>query len=113
MQNAKSVAFGEDQRRKVVSKDGTLFNKAGLITGGFSTRMEEKASRFDNNNVAELEDKQEKLTQQLRELEDDAALNQKIEELDKTVASSKQERRSVKVCLLTSSSLCLTQTAAR
>jgi len=33
-EQAREVAFGSAQRHKVVSLDGTLINKAGIITGG-------------------------------------------------------------------------------
>jgi hypothetical protein len=81
----------------VVSKDGTLFNKAGLITGGFSEHMREKASRFDRNEVAKLEEKQQQVRRQIDELADESALRQKIEEYDHNKASAASERQSVLV----------------
>lgn len=51
---AKSWAFGGPERHKVVSLDGTVFAKAGLITGGTSSSMDARAQRWDEKAVQDL-----------------------------------------------------------
>jgi len=51
---AKSLAFQGPERHKVVTLDGTLISRAGLITGGLSAGMEARASRFDDAALNEL-----------------------------------------------------------
>ena len=51
---AKSLAFQGPERHKVVTLDGTLISRAGLITGGRSAGMDARASRFDDAALAGL-----------------------------------------------------------
>ena len=51
---ARQLAFGEI-RRKVVALDGTLFNKAGIITGGVTQGLEAKANKWTKVRQAELD----------------------------------------------------------
>ena len=46
MEEARRLAFGGGERRKVVSLDGTLFQKSGVISGGASD-LKAKAKRWD------------------------------------------------------------------
>jgi structural maintenance of chromosome 1 len=48
-QEARQLAFqsGAGERYKVVTKDGTLINKAGLITGGSSQSDKEREKKWD------------------------------------------------------------------
>ena len=46
MEEARRLAFGGSERRKVVSLDGTLFQKSGVISGGASD-LKAKAKRWD------------------------------------------------------------------
>lgn len=59
--------------------------------------MREKASRFDRNEVAKLEEKQQQVRRQIDELADESALRQKLEEYDHNKASAVSERQSVLV----------------
>ena len=48
MEEARKIAFmsGDRERKKVVSLDGTLFQKSGVISGGAS-EIKHKAKRWD------------------------------------------------------------------
>lgn len=54
VQEAKALAFGGHERHKVVALDGTVFAKAGLITGGTSSNMEARAQKWDEKAMQEL-----------------------------------------------------------
>lgn len=45
-QEARQWAYGGGERHKVVSKDGVLINKAGLITGGASASNDARANKW-------------------------------------------------------------------
>lgn len=48
LDDARKVAFGGKERQKVVTVDGNLISKSGMMTGGTSTsgRIAEKARRW-------------------------------------------------------------------
>ena len=54
VQEAKALAFGGHERHKVVALDGTVFAKAGLITGGTSSNIEARAQKWDEKAMQEL-----------------------------------------------------------
>jgi structural maintenance of chromosome 1 len=64
-EDARKLAFGA-QRHKVVSFDGTLFQKSGLISGG-SSELRQKAKRWDEKHVDALRKRKEDLSEQLKE----------------------------------------------
>ncbi len=64
--DARHLAFGTGQRHKVVSFDGTLFQKSGLISGG-SSELKQKARRWDEKHMDLLRRKKDDLTEQLKE----------------------------------------------
>ena len=51
---AKKITFGSDRRFKIVSVDGTMIKKSGEMTGGSSGSLEQKASRFDAEEVEQV-----------------------------------------------------------
>jgi len=53
-QEAKKITFGGDRRFKIVSVDGTMIKKSGEMTGGSSGSLEQKASRFDAEEVEQV-----------------------------------------------------------
>ena len=57
-QQARDVAFGGGggggQRQKVVALDGTIINKAGIITGGMHSGLEARAGQWDQGAVDDL-----------------------------------------------------------
>ena len=64
-EDARNLAFnsGGGERHKVVSFDGTLFQKSGLISGG-SSELKQKAKRWDEKHLDMLRKKKEDLSQQ-------------------------------------------------
>ena len=67
-EDARSLAFGNTtgERHKVVSYDGTLFQKSGLISGG-SNELRQKAKRWDEKHLDSLRKKKEDFSEQLKE----------------------------------------------
>lgn len=65
-EDARNLAFSTGTRHKVVSFDGTLFQKSGLISGG-SSELKQKAKRWDEKHFDLLRKKKEDLSEQLRE----------------------------------------------
>lgn len=51
---ARKLAYGSHERHKVVSKDGTLLSKAGIITGGASTSNDARAQRWEEGTLSKL-----------------------------------------------------------
>ncbi|KAJ9513257.1 hypothetical protein QJQ45_029483 [Haematococcus lacustris] len=68
VEEARQLAFGGTERHKVVAKDGTQFAKAGLITGGDASSLAGRASRWDEQAVAELKAKAQDLSARLQSL---------------------------------------------
>ncbi|GAX83463.1 hypothetical protein CEUSTIGMA_g10888.t1 [Chlamydomonas eustigma] len=67
-EEARTLAFGSGERNKVVSRDGTLMNRGGLITGGTTASHEARAQRWDDGALARLKDQQSELEQRLQAL---------------------------------------------
>ena len=67
-EDARLLAFnsGTGERHKVVSFDGTLFQKSGLISGG-SSELKQKAKRWDEKHMDLLRKKKEDLSQQYKD----------------------------------------------
>lgn len=65
-EDARTMAFSASGRHKVVSFDGTLFQKSGLISGG-SSELKQKAKRWDEKHFDGLRKRKEDLTEQLKE----------------------------------------------
>lgn len=65
-EDARNLAFAGPQRHKVVSLDGTLFQKSGLISGG-SFELRQKAKRWDEKHMESLRRRKDHLTEQLKE----------------------------------------------
>eukprot|EP00800_Vazella_pourtalesii_P005228 TRINITY_DN1608_c0_g1_i1.p1 TRINITY_DN1608_c0_g1~~TRINITY_DN1608_c0_g1_i1.p1 ORF type:complete len:1163 (+),score=345.20 TRINITY_DN1608_c0_g1_i1:37-3525(+) len=69
MEEARKIAFmsGDRERKKVVSLDGTLFQKSGVISGGAS-EIKHKAKRWDEKQIDILKRNQEKYLDEFKEL---------------------------------------------
>ena len=67
-EDARTLAFGNGsgERHKVVSFEGTLFQKSGLISGG-SSELKQKAKRWDEKHLDLLRKKKDDLSQQYKE----------------------------------------------
>ena len=66
-EDARQLALhsGTGERHKVVSFEGTLFNKSGIISGGGSHELRQKAKRWDEKHFDGLRKKKEDLSGQL------------------------------------------------
>jgi structural maintenance of chromosome 1 len=64
-EDARTLAFATE-RNKVVSFDGTLFQKSGLISGG-SSELKQKAKRWDEKHLDLLRKKKDDFSEQLKE----------------------------------------------
>ena len=71
---AKLLAYGQE-RRKVVTIDGTLIDKAGTITGGKSQGMERLVQRWDEARMQDIKRSYEGLSKELKQL---PSLNQML-----------------------------------
>ena len=90
---AKSVAYGGQSRVKTVSaRDGTVFDKSGLISGGVSQRMEARASRWDDEAVGKLREEQQELENSIRDLKA-ADLNAELSHENQRVVECEQKVR--------------------
>lgn len=67
-EEARQWAYGGGERHKVVSRDGTLINKSGLITGGSSANHEARANRWDDGGIAKLKEQRDDLERRLQAL---------------------------------------------
>ena len=50
----------------MVSRDGTVFSKAGIITGGASEAIDARAQRWNDGAVAKLKEQRAELEQRLQ-----------------------------------------------
>ena len=57
---------GGGERHKVVSFEGTLFQKSGIISGG-SSELRQKAKRWDEKHLEQLRRRKEECGERLRE----------------------------------------------
>ena len=62
---ARKLAYGGHERHKVVSKDGTLLSKAGIITGGASASNDARAHRWEEGAMGRIKDQREELENKL------------------------------------------------
>ncbi|XP_075945914.1 structural maintenance of chromosomes protein 1B [Anarhichas minor] len=84
IKEARSVAFDGPVRIKTVALDGTLFTKAGVISGG-SSYLRIKAQCWDEKDMMRLKTRKDKLTAEMRDL---MKLKRKDSDLKQTVAQA-------------------------
>ncbi|XP_041651704.1 structural maintenance of chromosomes protein 1B isoform X2 [Cheilinus undulatus] len=65
IKEARSVAFGRQERLKTVSLDGTLFSKSGVISGG-SSDLRTKARCWEEKDMKRLIERKHQLMAELR-----------------------------------------------
>lgn len=68
VEEARQLAYHGEVRHKVIALDGTAFLKNGLITGGMTTAMEDRAKRWDQEKVVKLKEERSKVTNELMSL---------------------------------------------
>jgi len=93
IEEARTLAYGPE-RHKVVSLDGTVFNRAGLITGGMSRDAQSRAGRWDDKEFTALKSQRDALQQQADQLGSDRALDLEMRELRNSVVSLEEQRAS-------------------
>eukprot|EP00898_Chlorokybus_atmophyticus_P006531 jgi/Chlat1/687/Chrsp104S01283 len=75
LDEAKSLAYGDDERFKVVSLDGTLISKSGSLTGGSSGNIEANARRFDSQAVEALKKNKARYTKEVEQLRGERSIH--------------------------------------
>lgn len=65
LDNARKLAFGKE-RYKVVTLDGTVIQKSGLMTGGISG-VEQKAKRWDEKEIEKLRSERDQIMAEIAE----------------------------------------------
>jgi len=92
---ARTLAFAGAERRKVVSLDGTVFQKAGLITGGLTHDAAGRARRWDDAAIGALRDARDRaraaidaLPSERRHREAEQALRDETEALEERSAGA-------------------------
>ncbi|KAL4421458.1 hypothetical protein ABPG75_010749, partial [Micractinium tetrahymenae] len=101
-EQAREVAFGSAQRQKVVSLDGSIINKAGIITGGFNTGLEARAGQWDQGAVDELKQKQQRAQEALEALPPQRELVSATQDLQARISGLENEITVLRVDLKSS-----------
>jgi structural maintenance of chromosome 1 len=93
LEEARQLAYHSsgEERFKVVTTDGTLINKAGLITGGSSPQEKARANKWNQKEHDALKVEQEKIRRELDELGLPMAAEEKELALRHAVGSKQQE----------------------
>jgi structural maintenance of chromosome 1 len=69
LDTARRLAFGRKERFKVVTKDGVLIHKSGLMTGGTSqSGLEAKAARWEEKQVDALKKQRDRLVAEMEDV---------------------------------------------
>jgi len=79
---ARQLAFGGEIRQKVIALDGTAFLKTGIITGGITSAMEQRASKWDAGEMGKLKEERARLTSELISLPTLRALTEKLQAVE-------------------------------
>lgn len=96
---AKALSFSGNERQKVVSLDGTLISKSGLITGGVSGGMEAKAARFDRAGVESLKRDRARMEMEMQQLGNARDEQAAEEKLQQQISALKQKLKYLQVDL--------------
>ncbi|KAK9820343.1 hypothetical protein WJX72_009251 [[Myrmecia] bisecta] len=97
LEEAKRLAFAGPERHKVVALDGTLINKAGLITGGISGGMEARASRWDDKALEGLKKDRARFHKELAELPDAREAREQEERLTGEISGLENKIRYMEI----------------
>uniref|UniRef100_A0A8C3A0J8 Structural maintenance of chromosomes 1B n=1 Tax=Cyclopterus lumpus TaxID=8103 RepID=A0A8C3A0J8_CYCLU len=92
IKEARSVAFDGQVRLKTVALDGTLFTKAGVISGG-SSSLRTKARCWDEKDMMRLKARKDQLTAEMRDL---MKLKRKDSDLKQTIAQAQGAKTRLK-----------------
>lgn len=71
LSEAKSLAFGRpgQERLKVVTVDGVMIHKSGMMTGGLSSNMEARAKEWEQKDLEKLKKKRDSLVAEMAEVD--------------------------------------------
>lgn len=83
---ARQLAFGGDQRHKVVALDGTAFLKNGIITGGITSAMEQRAKKWDAGEVGKLKEERSKVAGELAALPTMRDLTERLQAVEAAIS---------------------------
>lgn len=68
VEEARQLAYEGSARHKVIALDGTAFLKNGLITGGMTAAMEDRAKKWDQEKVGKLKEARANVAKELLSL---------------------------------------------
>jgi structural maintenance of chromosome 1 len=83
---ARQLAFGGEVRQKVIALDGTAFLKTGIITGGITSAMEQRASKWDAGEMGKLKEERARLTGELVSLPTLRELTEKLQAVEAAIS---------------------------
>ena len=83
---ARQLAFGGEMRHKVIALDGTAFLKTGIITGGITSAMEQRASKWDAGVLGKFKEERAKLGAGLQELPTLRELTEKLQSVEAAIS---------------------------
>ncbi|XP_049850779.1 uncharacterized protein LOC126323906 [Schistocerca gregaria] len=92
---ARKLAFEQPQRHKVVTCDGTMITKSGLMTGGISG-VEARAHRWDSKEVVQMKSRRDQLISSLSEVTQ-AISTARYQHLQSTVSKQESKLRSLQL----------------
>ena len=79
VEEARRLAYDGAVRQRVIALDGTAFLKNGLITGGMTSAMEDRAKKWDQEKVGKLKEARNGLAKELLALPQLRDVTQKLQ----------------------------------
>ena len=83
---ARQLAFGGEVRHKVIALDGTAFLKTGIITGGITSGMEQKANTWESGAVGKLKEERSRLGGELSGLPTLRELTERLQAVEAAIS---------------------------
>ncbi|CAD7695742.1 unnamed protein product [Ostreobium quekettii] len=93
VEEAKRLAFGGEERLKVVTLDGTLIDRSGMITGGTHGGMEARAAIFDQHKVETMKQERDRYKEELRHMPSDREAHQQEQQLSGEVVRLAEKQK--------------------
>eukprot|EP00191_Tetraselmis_sp_GSL018_P007317 CAMPEP_0177607594 /NCGR_PEP_ID=MMETSP0419_2-20121207/18007_1 /TAXON_ID=582737 /ORGANISM="Tetraselmis sp., Strain GSL018" /LENGTH=1227 /DNA_ID=CAMNT_0019102199 /DNA_START=146 /DNA_END=3830 /DNA_ORIENTATION=+ len=93
LDEARQLGYYSGERLKVCACDGTLINRNGNITGGGSSSMENRASRFDQKAIDELKSERDTIQAEMKELPDSRELRNQEQALSAEITGLEQRTK--------------------
>ena len=89
---ARQLAYNGETRHKVIALDGTAFLRNGLITGGMTTAMEDRAKKWDQEKVVKLKEERSNVASELSLLPQLRDITQKLQAAEAKVTRLENEK---------------------